>query len=71
MTKGSMVCVFITQILEGPFSAVSKPMFATEELFCSIFEVYKIDMLLHRLHRTTLKMYSFSQHLGELFVNNF
>lgn len=34
--------------LEGSFSVVSKPMFASEDSLYSIFEIYTIYALLHR-----------------------
>ena len=38
----------VTQTLEGSFSALSKPIFATEYSFAALFEIYTICMLLHR-----------------------
>ena len=36
----------VNQILEGPFSVVSKPSFASEGSVSRIFDIYKIDTFL-------------------------
>ena len=38
--------VLVNQILEGPFSVVSKPSFASEGSVSRIFDIYKIDTFL-------------------------
>ena len=38
----------VNQILEGPFSVVSKPSFASEGSVSRIFDIYKIDTFFHR-----------------------
>ena len=43
----------VAQILEGPFSAVLKPILhlVTQGSFCGIFQIYKIDTFLNRSKR--------------------
>ena len=69
MTVGGVVLGWYRQTLDGPFSAVSKPIFATKASFCSIFRDLQEHHLLASKFLLFLKVGQKIEKSSEFFKN--